>query len=172
MFGEQVADEFRSCLDTGPPADAAEIRARVEEDLGMALTEAFAEFEPEPIGRASIAVVYRARLHDGRLVAVKVLRPGIERRVAADLDLMTPLIQLVVRETGDQMAGSILQLVDGFRVQIGEELDLRNEARSLADFRRLATEASLPLLVVPEPYPELSGPSVLTMERHLDRRDE
>ena len=167
MFGEQVADEFRSCLDTGPPADAAEIRARVEEDLGMALTEAFAEFEPEPIGRASIAVVYRARLHDGRLVAVKVLRPGIERRVAADLDLMTPLIQLVVRETGDQMAGSILQLVDGFRVQIGEELDLRNEARSLAHFRRLATEVSLPLLVVPEPYPEPSGPNVLTME-YLD----
>ena len=167
MFGEEVADEFRACLDLGPVEDVAAVRARVEDDLGMSITEAFAEFEPTAIGRASIAVVHRARLHDGRQVAVKVLRPGIERLVAADLDLMTPLIRLVLRETGDQMAGSILQLVSGFRVQIAEEMDLRNEARSLAHFRRLTTEISLPLLVVPEPYPELSGPNVLTME-YLD----
>jgi predicted unusual protein kinase regulating ubiquinone biosynthesis (AarF/ABC1/UbiB family) len=167
MFGDSVAEEFRSCLDTGPPEEFAGIRDRIEDDLGMTLGEAFAAFEPQPIGRASIAVVYRARLHDGRRVAVKVLRPGIERAVAADLDLMTPLIALVVRETGDQMAGSILQLVDGFREQIGEEMDLRNEARALAHFRRLGQEVSLPLVVVPEPYPERSGPSVLTME-YLD----
>jgi predicted unusual protein kinase regulating ubiquinone biosynthesis (AarF/ABC1/UbiB family) len=167
MFGEAVADEFRSCLDTGPPEAFEGIRDRVEEDLGMSLDEAFAEFEPEPIGRASIAVVHRARLHDGQLVAVKVLRPGIERAVAADLDLMTPLIALVVRQTGDQVAGSILQLVDGFRVQIGEEMDLRNEARALTQFRRLGKDVSLPLVVVPAPYPGLSGPNVLTME-YLD----
>ena len=164
MFGDEVADEFRSCLDTGPPVRFADVRQRVEDDLGMSLHEAFAEFEPRPIGSASIAVVYRATLHDGRPVAVKVLRPGIEQLVATDLDLMQPFIELVVRETGDQMAGSTLQLLDGFRVQIGEEMDLRNEARSLAHFRRLGNEVSLPLVAVPEPFPELSGPNVLTME--------
>jgi ubiquinone biosynthesis protein len=164
LFGDEVADEFRSCLDTGPPVPFAEVRQRIEDDLGCALEEAFAEFEPEPIGRASIAVVHRARLHDGRLVAVKVLRPGIERLVAADLDLMQPLFHILARETGDQMAGSILQLLDGLRVQLGEELDLRNEARALAHFRSLLNEIELPLMAVPEPYPELSGPNVLTME--------
>jgi ubiquinone biosynthesis protein len=84
--------------------------------------------------------------------------------VATDLDLMQPFIELVVRHTGDQNAGSTLQLLDGFREQIGEEMDLRNEARSLAYFRRLGDEVSLPMVVVPEPYPELSGPNVLTME--------
>ncbi len=164
LFGDEVADEFRSCLDTGPPVAFGQVRQRVEDDLGMSLSEAFAEFDPEPIGRASIAVVHWARLHDGRQVAVKVLRPGIEHVVATDLDLMQPFIELVVRHTGDQNAGSTLQLLDGFREQIGEEMDLRNEARSLAYFRRLGDEVSLPMVVVPEPYPELSGPNVLTME--------
>jgi ubiquinone biosynthesis protein len=167
MFGEAVANEFRSCLDTGPAVDFPSVRARVEDDLGMPLDEAFAEFDPDPIGRASIAVVHRARLHDGTEVAVKVLRPGIERDSSRDLCLMMPVIGLVVRQTGDQMAGSILQLVDGFREQLGEEMDLRNEARALAHFRRLGEEVSLPSVVVPEPYPELSGLNVLTME-YLD----
>jgi predicted unusual protein kinase regulating ubiquinone biosynthesis (AarF/ABC1/UbiB family) len=62
------------------------------------------------------------------------------------------------------MAGSVLQLVDSFRIQVGEEMDLRNEARTMAHFRRLLTEVDLPRIVVPEPYPELSGANVLTME--------
>lgn len=164
LFGEEVADEFRSCLDTGPPVPFAAVRDRVEDDLGQSLEEAFAEFDPAPIGRASIAVVYRARLHDGREVAVKVLRPGVEALVATDLDLMQPLVDIISRMTGDQTAGSTLQLLDGLRQQLGEELDLRNEARALAHFRRLSAEIDAPLVVVPEPHPALSGPNVLTME--------
>jgi predicted unusual protein kinase regulating ubiquinone biosynthesis (AarF/ABC1/UbiB family) len=164
MFGDDVADEFRACLDTGPAVPFPDVRQRVEEDLGLSLKDAFAEFDPRPIGTASIAVVHKARLLDGRTVAVKVLRPDIEHVVATDLDLMQPLLEILVRQTGDQMAGSTLQLLDGFRVQIGEEMDLRNEARSLAHFRRLQGEFDLRLMAVPEPYPELSGRNVLTME--------
>ena len=164
LFGEEVAEEFRSCLDTGPPVPFDQVRDQIEEDLGMEVGEAYAELDPVPIGRASIAVVYRGRLHDGREVAVKVLRPGIELLVATDLDLMQPLFAILARETGDQMAGSILELLEGLRQQLAEELDLRNEARALEHFRRLTREIELPRLVVPEPYPELSGERVLTME--------
>jgi predicted unusual protein kinase regulating ubiquinone biosynthesis (AarF/ABC1/UbiB family) len=164
MFGDDVADEFRACLDTGPPVPFVDVRQRVEEDLGLALRDAFADFDPHPIGTASIAVVHRARLLDGRVVAVKVLRPQIEHVVATDLDLMQPLLEILVRQTGDQMAGSTLQLLDGFRVQIGEEMDLRNEARSLVHFRRLQNEFDLKRMAVPEPYLEFSGRNVLTME--------
>ena len=93
-----------------------------------------------------------------------MLRPEIEHVVATDLDLMQPLLEILVRQTGDQMAGSTLQLLDGFRVQIGEEMDLRNEARSLVHFRRLQNEFDLRRMAVPEPYLELSGRNVLTME--------
>lgn len=164
LFGEELAREFRSTLDTGPPVSFEDVCWRIEDDLGMPIDEAFAEFEPEPIGRASIAVVYKAKLHDGRPVAVKVLRPGIEELVAADLALMEPLMAIVARETGDQVAGSMLQALDALHQQLGEELDLRNEARALTHFRELTDEIELPLIVVPEPYPELSGTTVLTME--------
>ena len=164
IFGEAISDEFRSCLDTGPVVPFAQVRRRVEDDLGMTLDEAFASFDPVPIGRASIAVVHRATLHDGRQVAVKVLRPGVDHLVATDLDLMEPLFEILVRQTGAQIAGAIVQQLDGFRLQIGEEMDLRNEARALAHFKVLTEEAGLSLLAVPEAYPELSGPNVLTME--------
>ncbi len=164
VFGSDMAEEFRSCLDTGPAVPFAEVRAIVESDLGMPLADAYAELDSAPIGRASIAVVHRARLHDGREVAVKVLRPGIDELVATDLDLLQPLLDLVARQTGDQTAGSLLQLLDGFREQIGEELDLRNEARAMEHFRLLLTEFDLPKVVVPEVVAALSGPNVLTME--------
>ena len=164
VFGDEFADEFRTCLDTGPAVPLETVRDVIEADLGMPLTEAFARFDPVPIGRASIAVVHRACLHDGTEVAVKVLRPGIEHMVATDLDLLQPLLELVARQTGDQAAGTLLQLFSGFRVQIGEELDLRNEARAMVSFGLLLDQFDLPLLVVPVPYPELSGPDVLTME--------
>jgi predicted unusual protein kinase regulating ubiquinone biosynthesis (AarF/ABC1/UbiB family) len=164
VFGEEMSAEFRSCLDTGAPVPLDRVRYEIECDLGIALEDVFAEFEPTPIGRASIAVVHRAKLHDGRTVAVKVLRPGIERMVAVDLDLMQPLLDLVARQTGDQLAGSLVQMFDGFREQMGEELDLRNECRAMEHYRVLLDLVDLPLVAVPEPFRELSGSRVLTME--------
>ncbi len=164
LFGDTVAEEFRACLDMGPPVPFDAVCNRIEADLGMDLREAFADLDPQPIGRASIAVVYRGHLLDGREVAVKVLRPGIDLEVAADLTLMVPLAELVARETGEQIAGSVLQLLDGLRQQLGEELDLRNEARALAHFRTLLSRSHLDRIVVPEPFPSLSGQNVLTME--------
>jgi predicted unusual protein kinase regulating ubiquinone biosynthesis (AarF/ABC1/UbiB family) len=129
----------------------------------MRLDEAFAEFNPDPIGRASIAVVHWGRLHDGRSVAVKVLRPEIDRHVAVDLSLMQPLFVLLCRMTGAQIAGSMLQQLDALHLQIGEELDLRNEARALVRFGTLIAELGFERVVVPEPIEGLSSRGVLTM---------
>ena len=60
----------------------------------MSLEDAYAEVDPEPVGRASIAVVHRARLHDGRVVGVKILRPLIHRVVSTDLDMLQPLLEI------------------------------------------------------------------------------
>src|SRR4029077_12472889 len=125
--------------------------------------------EETPIGRASIAVVHRARLHDatgarGRDVAVKVLRPDIEAIVATDLRLMGPLFDFLAFRVGVPEAGQLVRMLDGFREQLAEELDLRNEARAMEHHRRLIASLGLSMIVVPATFPELSGQRVLTMD--------
>ncbi|MCC6764520.1 MAG: AarF/ABC1/UbiB kinase family protein [Deltaproteobacteria bacterium] len=164
VFGDAVADEFRSCLDTGPLVPLDDVRTAVATTLGRPLAEVFARFDPAPIGRASIAVVHRAALHDGREVAVKVLRPGIETTVATDLRLMGPLLDVLAFRVGIPEAGQLVRMLDGFREQLAEELDLRNEARAMEHHRDLARTLRLERIVVPAPYPELSGQRALVMD--------
>jgi len=130
VFGEEVANEFRSCLDTGPTVDVGLVKQTIETALGAPLGEIYATFDETPIGRASMAVVHRATLHDGTVVAVKVLRPGIEATVATDLRLMAPLLDFLAFRVGIAEAGQLVRMLDGFREQLTEELDLRNEARA------------------------------------------
>lgn len=164
VFGDAVADEFRSCLDTGPPVAIDDVRTTVATTLGRPLADVFARFDDEPIGRASMAVVHRAVLHDGRTVAVKVLRPRIETTVATDLRLMGPLLDVLAFRVGIPEAGQLVRMLDGFREQLREELDLRNEARAMAHHRDLAHALGLDRIVVPTPYPDLSGQRALTMD--------
>ena len=112
---------------------------------------------------ASIAVVHRARLHDGSAVAVKVLRPGIGAVVAADLDLMEPFFRFLSSQ-GIGEAGNAVAYLVGLRHQIAEELDLRNEMRTMEYFRGLFERFSLDRLVIPHVYESLSSQRVLTME--------
>ena len=167
VFGDEVANEFRSCLDTGPPVPFPAVRAAVEATVGRPLAQAFRRFEETPVGRASLAVVHRAELADGRPVAVKVLRPGVDAVIATDLRLMRPLFDFLSLRVGVSEAGQLVRLLDGFREQVAEELDLRNEARAMTWYRDLLRDLDLAMIVVPEPYPGLSGARVLTME-YLD----
>jgi predicted unusual protein kinase regulating ubiquinone biosynthesis (AarF/ABC1/UbiB family) len=160
-FGAEVSDELRSCLDTGPVVLYTDVREAVEAATGAPLDETFASFERDAIAGASIAVVHRARLHDGRDVAVKVLRPHIAERVAIDLDIMEPLLRhIALRGVG--MAGPMYRFIQGFRSQIAEELDLRNEARTMTHFRELITDEGLDGIVIPEPI--IATEQVLVME--------
>ncbi|MGH2683973.1 MAG: ABC1 kinase family protein [Actinomycetota bacterium] len=164
IFGEEVSAVFRGCLDAGPPVPFRAVRVAVETELGRPLEQAYASFEEAPLAAASIAVVHRAVLHDGTPVAVKVLRPGIEHMVATDLDVMRPLFGWIGRNVAVGVAGTLPGLIDGLREQIVEELDLRREAASIQWFAGLLGDMDLPLVQVPDVYPELSGRTVLTME--------
>jgi predicted unusual protein kinase regulating ubiquinone biosynthesis (AarF/ABC1/UbiB family) len=166
VIPQAISDEFRSCLDEGPAVPFEAVRAAVERDTGQPLEDAFAEFERAPLASASIAVVHRARLHDGRDVAVKVLRPRMADIVAGDLALLQPVARFFARQ-GSEIAYNAVSYLVGLREQVAEELDLRNEVRTMAYFRNLYGEFGLTNLVIPGVVEELSGPSVLTME-YLD----
>jgi len=167
LFGRAAAEEFRGCLDTGPAVPLAAVRREVERAAGLRLETVFESFDERPIGQASLAVVHKARLRGGSEVAVKVLRPGIEATIAADLALMRQLLAGLRRTLAPGLAATLSEVLDGLQLQLEEELDLRNEARVMAFFRALPERVALPRVVVPEPFPEVSGRRVLVME-YLD----
>jgi predicted unusual protein kinase regulating ubiquinone biosynthesis (AarF/ABC1/UbiB family) len=164
IFGDDVAHEFRGCLDAGPPVPFADVRMVVERDLGRPLRDMYSSFEPVPMAAASLAVVHRATLTDGTPVAVKVLRPGIAHRIATDLAVLRPLCHFIARNVAVGIAGTLNGLVHGLEVQIAEELDLTNEARSLRWFGLALEEIGSDRLVVPGVHDDLCGPRVVTME--------
>ena len=86
VVGEDMAKQLRVLQDKLPPFSKAEAMAEVEKELGLPVDQLFSEFS-EPIAAASIAQVHRAKLADtGQDVAVKVLRPGIEKAFKKDVD--------------------------------------------------------------------------------------
>lgn len=155
-------EELRTLQDAVPPFPLDEVRGQIEASLGRSLEELFAEIDPRPLASASIAQVHKARLKDGRIVAVKVQRPGIEERVRADLDLLfylARILEAVVEETG---VYTPVGIIEEFERSIGEELDFFNEARNIRRF--VEANRNRPAFKIPEVFEELSGRRVLTLE--------
>lgn len=162
-FGADVAEEFRTLLDRGDAVPFEEVRVIVEREFNDRLENLFASFDRQPLAAASMAVVHKATLHDGRVVAVKVLRPGMASSVALDLDLMQPMFRRLGL-MGAEIGGLLYRYLTGFRRQVAEELDLQNEARTMQHFRALIDETGLESITIPAPVDELTARRVLVME--------
>ena len=87
LLGEDLSNDLSSLQDDLPPFPSDQARQAIEDELGAPVDELFLEFDDRAIAAASIAQVHFAVTHDGRKVAVKVLRPGIEAAFHRDLDL-------------------------------------------------------------------------------------
>ena len=164
-FGEQLSQEFRSLLDAVPPADTAEVHALFKKELGADPAELFASFDEEPFASASIAQVHYATLHSGENVVVKIQRPGIRRRVAADLQILKRFAQVVeVAKLGRRLSAQ--DVVADFADNLAEELDFRLEAESMEAW--VSGLHGSPLgrnITVPQVHWDFTSERVLTMER-------
>jgi len=139
------------------------IRTQIERDLAAPLDELFAEFIETPEGAASLGQVHKARLHDGRLVAVKVQRPGIVEIVQADLSVLRFVLEIVRRlaPTIDRIA-DLRALYREFSRTVYEELDYQHEGRNAERFAAIFGDD--PLIAVPEVIWPYSTRRVLTLE--------
>ena len=158
-----IALELALLQDQVPPFPAAEAKRLVERAYGRPIEAVFATFEPEAVASASIAQVHFATLHDGRDVAVKVLRPGMLAVIDDDLSLMRQLARWVERLSADGKRLKPREVVAEFDNYLHDELDLVREAANAAQLRR--NMQPLNMILVPEMHWELCTPSVLVMER-------
>ncbi|MGH0033273.1 MAG: ABC1 kinase family protein [Myxococcota bacterium] len=149
--------------DRVPPLPAPTIRRVVERELGAPIGALFAAFEDAPLGAASIAQVHRARLHDGREVAVKVQYPWLAASLPTDLAIVGALLRAVARHTG-RSPEDAQRLTDEFSAGVRDELDFEREARMAGEIA--ANLAGDDRVVVPEVVASHSGPRVLTVVYH------
>lgn len=141
-----------------PTSSPAAIRGVVEDELEQPIEQLFADWEDEPFASASIGQVHRARLADGREVAVKVQHPGIDRAVEADL-ANASVMQGIVGAVGPKSLET-RRIFEEVRARFREELDYALEAERQTTFRALhATDRHIR---VPEVIAERSARRVLT----------
>ncbi len=131
IIGADLARRLAQLQDRMAPfSDAADV---VAQELGRPIGELFAEFEERPVAAASIAQVHRARDHDGRELAVKVLRPGIEDAFARDLDAFRVAAELIERHLPPARRLRPVEVVETVRRTVRDELDLRMEAAAATE---------------------------------------
>ncbi|MDD9878135.1 MAG: 2-polyprenylphenol 6-hydroxylase [Magnetovibrio sp.] len=173
LLGEELSADLSELQDRLPPFPGTDARAAIEAEFEESLDDMFSAFDDVPVAAASIAQVHFAETSDGREVAVKVLRPGIEAAFARDLDLLHWVADLIERARPDLRRLKPRQVVETLAETVELEMDLRFEAAAAAELaENFEGDEDF---VVPEVDWGRTGQRVLTTERlhglSLDDRD-
>ncbi|WP_457567478.1 ABC1 kinase family protein [Desulfurobacterium sp.] len=158
VFPEEYIRELEKLQDDVPPAPVEEIL----EVLGD-VRSAFKEFSEKPIGSGSIAQVHTAILKDGRKVAVKVIKPGVEWQIKMDVAILKLLVNRLAGFIKPLKDYRIPSIIEEFERVLLDEFDLTKEASYMEMFRKFAEERE-PRLVVPAVYWEYTSRNVLVSE--------
>ncbi|HUZ86050.1 MAG TPA: AarF/UbiB family protein [Candidatus Baltobacterales bacterium] len=162
MLPDAYVDALVRLQDDVAPFPFAEVEQIVNTELGLRMSKAFLEFEPVPIAAASLGQVHRAKLRDGRRVAVKVQRPGIHQTVADDLDALEQIAEWIDDHTDFGRGHHLEDFLAEFRKSLLRELDYRREAQNLVTLARNLEEFKL--ILVPQPVDDYTTSRVLTMD--------
>ena len=133
VVGEEAANNLLTLQDSLPPVPFEDIRAEIEQGLGGPLEKFFEFVEPMPVGAASVAQVHRGRTSDGRDVAIKVLRPGVRKNFARDIDTYEWAAAHLESLGGEATRLRPQLTIANFKRWTLRELDLRREAASASE---------------------------------------
>jgi predicted unusual protein kinase regulating ubiquinone biosynthesis (AarF/ABC1/UbiB family) len=164
MFPKPYVTEFQKCLDRVRPFGYDQVMRTIREDLGDKASR-LVLVDEKPLASASIAQVHTAELDDGSKVVVKVQRPGIPRRIDADMRILRGLARTAERFVRDAELANPVGVVEDFAETLREELDFRKEAANCERFNEIMTALAHADVHAPRPYWDLTSPRVLTMQR-------
>ncbi|CAI0726905.1 MULTISPECIES: ABC1 kinase family protein [Serratia] len=140
----------------------SELAPQITADLGGDPHHLFAEFDQAPLAAASMAQIYRARLHSGEAVVIKVLRPGLAKTIHADLRLLAYLAETVEQQSPALARYRPRQMVRALATALNHELDLTHEGNNC---ERVAQQfAQQPEVVIPKIYWQWSSKRLLVQE--------
>lgn len=151
-----------SLQDDLPPISYEQVQEIVENEIGNKISKAFNFFEVEPLASASIGQVHKAQLRSGKLVAIKVQRPGIRKKFLDDLNTLEEMAELAVKHTQVGKQYGFKDVLSELKRIMLQELDYLREANNLVTLGTNLKEYRR--LIVPQPVPDYTTSKVLTME--------
>ncbi len=163
LLPDEIAVELVKLQDDVPPFSAEQSRQIIEKALGGKVGDLFARFDAQPMASASIAQVHGAQLLTGEEVIVKVVRPGIEKAIRKDVDLMYTLANLAQKYSKEARRLRPLEVVEEYEKTIFDELDLMREAANASQLRRNFLNSEM--LYIPQVYWDYCRNNVMVMER-------
>ncbi|XP_068329549.1 uncharacterized aarF domain-containing protein kinase At5g05200, chloroplastic [Pyrus communis] len=167
LFPPEYVEEFQNCFDRTPAVPFAEIQAILRQELGRPIDSVYEYVDPTPLASASIAQVHAARLRGSQEdVVIKILKPGIEDMLVADLNFIYIVVRILEFLSPDISRASLVGIVQDIRESVLEEVDFYKEAANIESFRRYLEAMGLTRqATAPKVYHQCSSKRVLTMER-------
>ncbi|XP_021296946.1 uncharacterized aarF domain-containing protein kinase At5g05200, chloroplastic [Herrania umbratica] len=167
LFPPEYVEEFQKCFDRAPAVPYEDIQAIIRQELGRPIDSVYEYIDPTPIASASIAQVHGARLRGSQDdVVIKVLKPGIEDILVADLNFIYVVARILEFLNPEFSRASLVGIVKDIRESMLEEVDFNKEAANIESFRRYLEAMGLTRqATAPRVYNHCSTRRVLTMER-------
>jgi len=162
LLPEEYLLELAKLQDNVPPVASQDAENLILQELGRPINEVFAEFDMQVLASASIGQVHRAKLHDGKDVIVKIQRPGINRLIHVDLEIMEDIVKIIEQRTQLGEIYDLSGMIAEFRTVLLEELDFTLEGRNAEILKKNMSED--PQVYIPDVYWEYTKKRVLVME--------
>ncbi len=159
LVPQEYCEEFSKLQDDVPPESMQTVEKVIEQEFKKPVQQLFSHIDPRPLGSASVAQVHKARLKTGKSVAVKVQRPDVAQKFAADIDIIRYLAQKLQKYLHNTI--NITLIIDEFEQYTKKELNFTVEASHIDEIR---TSMKSRNVVVPHVFWSHTTERVLTME--------